>query len=341
MAASATFLMLFAVSPGAAAGTARPTSWWVDSASCENWSTALARAITLACDAAGHTCEVSAQRIATADARQLTLHCSGTDHWTLEAHDGVGTGLWHIEVQGDTDERLRAAALWVARSDVAMADSAYDAIPANAKLVTPSNENRDTAPNKDMAPGPNVGGISLAGQILFLPKGPYSAPSFLMYGGALRIMDSGNTFSWLLPRVVRLFLAFSGEYGGPDSVSVGGYENDSNFIRFRLGPGVAWTVPGTRNAVSLWLEGGVGYARRDWVYSTAPASTPGGTPSSSPSSDSQHRALAYGQLGTTVQIPLEGNIHPLASIGIGVTGPNSYTGVVYGTLAIGCAWNAW
>ncbi|WP_394824298.1 hypothetical protein [Pendulispora albinea] len=329
--ATAAVVVFIAASFGArstAAAAEGPTPWWIDPSSCSEWSTALARQITLACDAAARSCQMSAEKIATANARQITLRCGGGDHWTLEAHDGTGASLWHIEVRGEFDERVRAAALWVVRSDAAMAESPYDALPANTRIVTPSSAaprtSRDPSRQHEIAPRttsedePDTKtGFALAARSLFDPSFAYAA-----YGLGARIVDAGEFFG-LIPRPLRLYLALAGEYGWTHVLE------DAKRIRVHIGPGIAWTIPRTHDILALSLEAGLGVQRKTVAIDAG--------------SVSEYRPLAYGQLGVTAYAPLRGSLRPFASAALGIMDPglNLDASNAHFTVEIGAAWSAW
>lgn len=102
----------------------RTTLLWLEARpyTCSEYLPALAREVTLACDATGGSCQVAPNE--TSATRRLVLHCarSGATEanesvWTIEATERDGKRRWSAEVAGPTDDRLRSAAVWVVRAE--------------------------------------------------------------------------------------------------------------------------------------------------------------------------------------------------------------------------------
>src|SRR4051794_29266529 len=92
--------------------------WYVETngAGCEGERTAFEREIRLACDAVGSSCTVVATP-AEADLRAV-LDCSeagASDAWSLVTRMSGGTMLSTVELSGARSDRLREAAVEVAR----------------------------------------------------------------------------------------------------------------------------------------------------------------------------------------------------------------------------------
>ncbi|WP_394844615.1 hypothetical protein LZC95_47120 [Pendulispora brunnea] len=301
---------------GAVEAALPPTpSWWVDPASCPQWTTPLSRQIALACEATGHACDVTTSDKA---ARRLVLQCADADHWTLEAHDVSGTGLWHIEVRGGDDERLRAAAVWVARSDVTM---------AAAPTTTPATPAAPPQITLNPPPQQRWGGLDLAGRLGYYADSGDGAPG---YGAALRIHDPGELIRFLPPRF-NSFASLAGE-----ATWSGGYFDERAFS-LRAGVGITWHAPRTKDIIGFSLELGVGVARTR-------ETNPGFSGSDrDPSRDyviTGHVPFGYLLARMIAEAPVPGIFRPFISLGLGTTVPKS-PGLVMGSVEIGVRWIAW
>lgn len=92
--------------------------WWVDTAgdACTNEKSALKREIALACGAVEGTCRV-VDSIAEAELVAL-LRCPSADGaWTLETSTTTGRSVGSLELSGPVEDRLRQAAVEVARDE--------------------------------------------------------------------------------------------------------------------------------------------------------------------------------------------------------------------------------
>ncbi|WP_394834110.1 hypothetical protein LVJ94_47150 [Pendulispora rubella] len=300
------------------ADAATPTvTWWVDPSSCPEWSTPLARQIALACEAAGHACDVSADQ----GTRRIALQCGDEEHWTLEAHDERGTGLWHIEVRGDNDERLRTAALWVARSEGTLSNP-----PPPAPKPPPPSPPETPRPAPFAENGRKPGGLAMGVRGLYWPHDQARDGALWGYGLGLRVLDSGNALRFL-PQSITPYISVAFDFAR-------GGDRDARGFNARLGGGAMWHPSGIRNIFGLSLEAGA-----SWGYSTydTTLSLVGG-PSGRGSNDDIF-VHAFG--GVHLEAPTGGSIRPYASLLLGGIIPNRILGTAVGVLEIGCRWAAW
>jgi len=300
-----------------AAAATTPVSWWVDPAACPDWSTPLARQIALACEAAGRTCEVSADK----GLRRLALQCGDEEHWTLEAHDERGVGLWHIEVRGDSDERLRTAALWVARSETATASP-----PPPPPPSTPATAPAPPKPALPVQTSGKPGGLALAARLLYWPHDQARDGALWGYGLGLRALDSGKTIRFL-PQSITPYIALGFDFAS-------GGDRSARIFNVRLGGGAVWHPAGLRNIFGLLLEAGAA-----WGYATYNVANVGVFGPEYQSSNDDIFVYALG--GMTLEVPTGGSVHPFASLLLGGVIPNRIAGSAVGVLEIGCRWGAW
>jgi hypothetical protein len=103
---------------------------WIDTvgSDCAAHRTALARELTLACDAGGALCALASTE-ADAD-RRIVLHCDESA-WSLEGREPSGAPLWRVELAGGDTDRLRSAAVFAVRAEGAR--PAPSAAPEPAK----------------------------------------------------------------------------------------------------------------------------------------------------------------------------------------------------------------
>jgi hypothetical protein len=134
--------LVFTATAAAEDAGPRALSWWVEGRpwTCSDPVGAVARHVSLACDASGGRCRIAARRDE-AD-RIASIACgTGNGPWRLIAEDRTGEPLWSVVLAGDEDARVRKAALWIARAESAdaVADPAVDAPPApQAKPAEPT-----------------------------------------------------------------------------------------------------------------------------------------------------------------------------------------------------------
>lgn len=114
---AAAVTLSFASVASAAGGASSPVArWYVETSggSCEGERSAFEREIRLACDAVGGSCGVAATP-AEAGLRAV-LDCSGADgSWSLVTRTVGGTVLATLDLSGTNGDRLREAAVEVAR----------------------------------------------------------------------------------------------------------------------------------------------------------------------------------------------------------------------------------
>jgi hypothetical protein len=98
------------------AKTDGPTKLWLEARpfTCDAQLPALARELTLACDAAGGACVIAPSE-SMAD-RRIVLHCS-EEAWTVEATSPAGQLAWSVEVYGSDADRTRSAAVFTVRAE--------------------------------------------------------------------------------------------------------------------------------------------------------------------------------------------------------------------------------
>jgi hypothetical protein len=105
-----------------------PTKLWLEARpfTCDAQLPALARELTLACDAAGAACVIASSE-SVAD-RRIVLHCS-EEAWTVEATSPAGQRAWSVEVYGSDADRTRSAAVFTVRAESGEA-APYQVAPA-------------------------------------------------------------------------------------------------------------------------------------------------------------------------------------------------------------------
>jgi hypothetical protein len=271
--ASVAALAILVVSRDAAAGGAK---WYVDAeSSCDAEPGAvesLEREIGLACAAVGGTCRV----VAAPDDAELraTLACND-DSWSLETRTIEGSPLNKIELGGPSEDRLREAAVEIAR-DVAperslVIDSLKDALPG------------DDRGSRERA-SPSVFAIAASGRGTVASDGAPATGGARVIGG-FRV---GALTHWTL----------SGAYEG-------GGRGDRTRRDIHVGTGVAIGAPLVEGPLGFVVEGGaiideghvVEPSPGRWGLQAYPAT----------------RVGAYGQTTFFVQVP-RGPARPYAGI---------------------------
>lgn len=107
---------------------------WVDARpwTCASEVGPFARHVQLACDAVGGGCEVAASE-KKADYR-AALACADKEAWTLVLTESNGTEVFTLALDGDREQRLRKAAVWVAHASVGEPPPARRARPSAAPV---------------------------------------------------------------------------------------------------------------------------------------------------------------------------------------------------------------
>ncbi len=184
------------------------------------------REVQLACDALGGECTV----VTDAPARRAVLRCPGEGPWTIDVYDAAGRLAWTFALDGD--DRMRRAAIWIARTpaDTAApprppAEAVEPAPPAGAPPppapeTLPAGEPSHAAAHTASRPwgllgaarivsgtglGPGLGGVAQVGWLV-------APPDFALAidVAAERSLASPNGYSEAAARV-----GAGASYGGP------------------------------------------------------------------------------------------------------------------------------
>jgi hypothetical protein len=256
-----------------AAGTG--AQWYVEliGTTCQSHRPALEREIALACDAVGGTCRVASSP-KDAELRAI-LDCSGPEEsWTLETRTIDGAVIGKIDLAGAPDDRLREAAVEVAR----------DAAPERALAVETLRATLTNEAPTHVEKGPERFTLVLGGRgtATSVRTEPNLAGVHLVGGLALG-------------RLARATLGVAAEAGG------GG---DKAMRAFRGGPGIAVGAPFEPTSVmGVAAEGGLAATSKYGPYSSSDS---GGLLTI------VNTFAAYGQATVTIQWPRAG-LRPYAA----------------------------
>jgi hypothetical protein len=256
-------------------GTTQGAHWYVEliGTSCEPHRAAFEREIALACEAVGGTCRVASSP-KEAELRAI-LDCSGpADSWTLETRTIEGVVIGKIDLGGAPDDRLREAAVEVAR----------DAAPERALAVETLRTTLANEAPVHSEKGPEKLTLVLGGRATTTTTRTEPTTGGIHVLGGL-----------LLGRFARGTLGFVGEAGGSENKAV---------REFRGGPGIAVGAPFDRtSAIGIAAEVGMAASSK---YGAATASD-GGTLTT------KTGFAAYGQTTVTLQWP-QGGLRPYAAL---------------------------
>jgi len=206
--------------------------WYVETngAACEGERTAFEREIRLACDAVGSSCTVVATP-AEADLRAV-LDCSeagASDAWSLVTRMTGGTMLSTVDLSGPRSDRLREAAVEVARDPTPLRSLAIETL--RFSLSAEHTNLGTTRPAQTL--GFAVSGTAVTGNAANMPA---------MFGGHL-------VAGLEVVKSVRATLGFAGMAGG---------EGLGAARVFQAGAGIALGAPfDPTSAVGCALEGGL------------------------------------------------------------------------------------
>lgn len=199
--------------------------WFVDvSETCDREvasAEGLEREVGLACAAVGGTCRV-VDSPADAELR-ATLACRDGE-WSLETRTIEGAPLAKVDLAGPTEDRLRAAAVEIARDEAPERSLAIDSL-------------RDALPGTDHGTkrrDPSAFSIAAAGRASAASEVAPSAGARLLAGARV-----GALTHW----------TFSGAYEA-------GGSGDGARSAFRAGTGFAWGAPLTPGPIGFIVEGG-------------------------------------------------------------------------------------
>ncbi|MDB5214097.1 MAG: hypothetical protein JWO86_2024 [Myxococcaceae bacterium] len=265
-----------AAASASARGTTATARWYVETtgASCKAERSAFEHEIQLACDAVGGSCGVAA---APTDAGlRAVLDCSGGDDaWSLVTRTSGGTVLATLDLSGPHDDRLREAAVEVARDATPERSLAIETLRFSISGEQPEPPTKRPAQTLGLA----VSGSVSSGTDKALPA---------MLGGRLLA-------GLEVARSIRATLGFGAEAGGS---GIGAAR------AVRGGVGIALGAPFDPNApVGFAVEGGLS-ATSD--YPPSPISDSRLLPATTSTG-------VYGQGSFIVQIPI-GSIRPFAAL---------------------------
>ena len=250
-------------------------TWAVDlvGESCQSERAAFEREITLACDAVGSTCRV-APSVKDAELRAV-LDCSNESGWSLETRTSTGTLIDRVDLGGPNDDRLREAAVEIARDAAPERALAVEALRSSLPNEAPAAQ----VPHRDrfaLALGARATGSSAGGPAA---------------GGAHVVL------AYALGRVTHATLGVAGEAGGSE-------QHASRAVRG--GVGLAFGAPfDTMSVFGLGLELGVGAMER---YEAVGVAADG-----NPQLGIVSKVAAHAQTSLMVQWPRDG-IRPYASL---------------------------
>jgi hypothetical protein len=300
------------VARGAAAEPAN-VRWWLEARpwTCNEHLSALGREVALACDATGGRCNVAPdERTAT---MRATLRCVDADRWLLEATTAEGERLWNVDLAGEPSDRLRRAAVWIARNEEpARAEpSPSPVVRLEAPGARPAEVPGAEAPAASPSAADRRGGLSFAARGTYGYARPELGSNTLMAGARAEA-------ALALRNGVRLGATgtFDSSLDAPAMQMLGG-------IALSLG------APWSDDVVGLEIGGGVGAQRMEYDAYGESLGT---------------RGVGYGEVAIVLQWPrVEGPRPWFAIQGAKYIGLEGDEGLISTTLAlnIGIAWSAW
>lgn len=301
----------FAATAAAEDAGPRALSWWVEGRpwTCSDPVGAVARHVSLACDASGGRCRIAARRDQADRIASIACGAAGGP-WRLVAEDRTGEPLWSVVLAGDDDARVRKAALWIARADSgdAAADPIVDAPPpAEAKPVdaapppappAPCDPPPPPAPPTVLAPaGAPPAAETPAATHLFGDGGRIAmTASFLSAASATSVQSLHVTEPMAGARFTTALRLLPEVHAGAAIDGITTLTNGDSSTYSHLGGLVALGAPYARDWLGASLEGGVA------LMSTS-AAAPGNVAKST-----------YGKGTVVVQWPREDGIRPYLAV---------------------------
>jgi hypothetical protein len=314
---------------------------WIEARpwTCDHQIVALARDTELACDALGGRCQIAASEVEAT--HRAVLVCDSAVRWTLRIETSDGQPVVAVRLVGDREERLRKAAMWIARTE----DDGPAAGPPSGGVAPP-------APGPPSPPAP----------ALRVPSAPAASPARdpatvwadepdfppppkpkeRRAGGLALDATFGVTNSSYVDsfRGLHASMVFP---AGPFHVGpVGAYDQASSFADGYAGIGhlggrAGWGAPFSDRIVGLWLESGV-------AWGTRPNAGVGfhlrGT-SFGPDNAPTDFVTPYGRAEVMLQLPLKAPLRPYVAVA-GTHAINEFgEGVQSALFAAGLAWRAW
>lgn len=294
------------IAPKVARADADVVLWWLDARpwTCIGELPKLARAVELACDAAGGLCRVAHDEGSAARSAILLCGEDGTGG-RLEARTREGGLLWSLELAGSDDDRYRKAGVWVARDDRDERNPGLRTTPT----TTPMPDRRTT----DERELPR-GGLALSIQHpLFNPLDQNE-----IWGGRAMV-------AFPLDAAVRFFGAAS-------------YSSDRDQLHFgRVGGGIAWGAPWTHGFVGISVDAGAAWTR-GFVWTTTPSRV-GETTLDDYKPTSVQDIASYLNGNLTLQLPISFPVRPWAGMGYEIS--RSSVARDFINVNLGVVWNAW
>ena len=204
------------------------------------------REVQLACDALGGGCTV----VAEAPARRAVLRCAGEGPWTIDVYDAAGRLAWTFALDGD--DRMRRAAIWIARTPA-------DAAAPPRSGAEPAAEAAPPTPPSDVppAPAPPPPATVAPGGLTHTAAHASSRPWGLL--GAARIV-SGTGFGLALGGAAQVGwlvappdLALAIDVAAERSLAA---PNGYSEVAARVGAGASYGAPWGHRPIGVALEGG-------------------------------------------------------------------------------------
>jgi hypothetical protein len=311
---------------------------WVEARpwTCDHQIVALARDTELACDALGGRCQIAASEEEAT--HRAVLVCDSAVRWTLRIETSEGQPVVAVRLVGDREERLRKAAMWIARTE----DDGPTAGPPSGSVAPPA-----PAPPAPVLRVPSAPAASPARDPSTVWADepdfpPPPKPKKRRAGGLALDATFGVTNSSFVDsfRGLHASIVFP---AGPFHVGpVGAYDQASSFAAGYAGIGhlggrAGWGAPFSDRIVGLWLESGV-------AWGTRPNAGDGyhlwGTSFGSDNAPTDF-VTPYGRAEVMLQLPLNGPLRPYVAVA-GTHAVNEFgEGVQSALFAAGLAWRAW
>lgn len=276
-----------------------------------------ARHVQLACDSIGGACEVAAAE-KQADFR-ASLACGEAESWTLVLQKSDGSELLSLALEGDREQRLRKAAVWVAHASVgeppprrAKPSAAPAPVPAEPPPETPAEPPPETPARKPEAPAVHPAPPPPAAETVSPPdtsdaRSDHAAPKDEKRGGVAVSGIGGITSRRGVIAGGRAYVAFplgAGFALAPTFNYARSLGRDGRGNLLLGGAMLGWGAPFGGRWIGFSIEGGAG----------ASLGSDEGYDGGRDGHGEDARPSFYGRAAGTLQFPIDFPVRPFVSV---------------------------
>jgi hypothetical protein len=321
------FVAAVSVARHAHAAERREPLWWIEAEPwpCTRYVAALAREVELACDASGSACHVAAREDTPTMRAVLACAADGAKPWTLSALTNDGDEVWTLTLEGELEERLRKAALWIARTPVPEPPPAPPVVRGTSPpAVLPESPTPEPPTEAEPPPPPQAGEPSFDG--FYRVGGPGTVGAGVRGAAFLR----GSTRWGVAAAVAK----------ESSKQAAGGTASTRDGWTTQVGAVFAVGAPSSDRVVGIALEGGLAVGTRNGQNVTTTCTpVPDCNTTSTRTSDAFVTPYFAGSF--VLQIPTRLPINSWTATTVTWDPLYAWSSQFFFTFSVGLSWRAW